>query len=179
MIPTDFKQADRLLRKQRNFDHDQAYDFPVFMGADTDRTQQVLFLHFQPSKEDKENIKNGSGIWVKVFAPSLPPLHLQTENPFADVDDLFVWLVGLYPTGDHPHLELRCNGMLANENHFISDDYFTEEQINQLNFLFDHAVKPEWEKASSKSEANLLISDFRRSIIDKLKSIEKESQNNR
>jgi hypothetical protein len=64
---------------------------------------------------------------------------------------------------------------LALQNHFVSDDYFTIEQVNQLNFLFHHSTPPDISVDEPWEERTLRLQEFRRSLIDKLRDIEKEA----
>jgi hypothetical protein len=175
MIPSDFPQADRIINKPFADALDQVYDVPAFFGADADRYKQICFIHVKPTKEDIENMIAGSGIYIKIFHPAIPAMHLQTENPFAPNKDLYVWMVSSEPVGDYPTRKVVAVYTKALQNHFVSDDYFTIEQINQLNFLFNNSQHPDISVDEPWEDRMLRLQEYRRLLIEKLRDIEKEA----
>lgn len=61
-------------------------DLKTWRGNQQDGTP-VVISKFQPSKEDLEELNRGGSIYLYVIGVSMPPVSLQTENPFYYLDN--------------------------------------------------------------------------------------------
>jgi hypothetical protein len=60
---------------------DECNDLRVFRGIDQFGFPCIISA-WHPNKEDIEAIVNGEPIYLSVISSEMPPVSLQTENPF-------------------------------------------------------------------------------------------------
>ena len=82
MLPTNFEEANFTFGKPENMSDEQCLGLRVFKGSDLDGFP-VIVSKWLPNKEDIEAIVKGEPIFLTITGEGMPPVSLQTENPFS------------------------------------------------------------------------------------------------
>lgn len=81
MLPVDFLESNFTFGKPVDMTDEQCSSLRVWKGISTDGFHTIV-SKWMPSKEDIENINRGEGIYLSITGHGMPPVSLQTENPF-------------------------------------------------------------------------------------------------
>ncbi len=81
MLPVEFPQKNFTFQKPTTMTDEQCSSLDVFKGND-DNGQSVIISKWMPNKEDIEAINRGEGVWLWIVGEGMPPVILDTENPF-------------------------------------------------------------------------------------------------
>lgn len=82
MLPINFPEANLTFTKPASMTDEECGSLPVFSGQDLDG-RPCIISKWQPSKEDIEAINRGEGIYLIISGTGMPPVSLQTEDPFS------------------------------------------------------------------------------------------------
>lgn len=85
MLPTTFEGSNFVFGKPKGWTDEQCMDLPVFKGNSKDDygfEQPVIISCWKFSKEDLEEIEKTGCIYLTITGTGMPPVSLQTENPF-------------------------------------------------------------------------------------------------
>lgn len=81
MLPHSFPEQNFTFTKPKGWTNEQCSDLNVWRGNDTEGNPQII-SYWKPSKEDLDALNNGGGIYLNICGSGMPPVSLQTENPF-------------------------------------------------------------------------------------------------
>lgn len=90
MLPTSFEQSNFVFGKPKDWTDEQCMDLPVYKGTSKDEDYfetPVIISCWKLSKEDLEEINRTGIIWLNITGHGMPPVSLQTENPFTQTID--------------------------------------------------------------------------------------------
>jgi len=81
MLPTIFPEQNFTFGKPADMTDEQCSSLSVWKGKDQNGFP-VIISKWMPSKEDIDAINNGEGIYLTITGHGMPPVSIQTENPF-------------------------------------------------------------------------------------------------
>ena len=81
MLPVDFQEANFTFGKPVDMTDEECGSLRVHKGQYPDGTPRIT-SKWLPNKEDIEAINRGEGIYLNIIGYGMPPVSLQTENPF-------------------------------------------------------------------------------------------------
>jgi len=84
MLPVDFPQKNFTFTKPADMTNEECGSLDVWKGDDAAGTP-LIYSFWQFNKEELDAIKAGeiTGVWLGIVGRGMPPVSLQTENPFA------------------------------------------------------------------------------------------------
>ena len=81
MIELDFKESNFTYRKPAHLQDDECCDLRVFKG-NTVQGYPCIVSVWYANKEDLEALNAGKPIYLTLLSNEMPPVSMQTENPF-------------------------------------------------------------------------------------------------
>lgn len=81
MLPIQFDQANFTFTKPQSMTDEQCGDLPVCKTRDSSGFP-VIVSCWRFNKEDLEEIQRTGVIYLTITGVGMPPVSLQTENPF-------------------------------------------------------------------------------------------------
>jgi hypothetical protein len=86
MLPaTQFDESNFTFTKPPGMTDEECSDLRVWRGQDTSGSP-VIISKWNFSKEDLEEIQKNNCIYLTIVGNGMPPVSLQTENPFTNVE---------------------------------------------------------------------------------------------
>lgn len=87
MLPADFPQSNYVYEKPNNVSDELCVNLPAWKGVaenDGDDSLPIIISCWRFNKEDLETIQRTGQIWISIMSDNLPPIALQTVNPFVE-----------------------------------------------------------------------------------------------
>lgn len=81
MLPTTFKEVNKIMLKPLGMGDEECGDLPVYKGLDANGFP-IIISCWKLSREDLEEIKKGGVIWLSIMGNPMPPVSVFIENPF-------------------------------------------------------------------------------------------------
>lgn len=81
MIPIDFPGKNFTFTKPTDMTDEQCSSLPVYKGNTIDG-MPVIISAWKPNYEDIQAINRGEPIYLTIIGHGMPPVSLDTENPF-------------------------------------------------------------------------------------------------
>ena len=85
MLPIEFPEKNFTFQKPANMTDEECSSLDVWKGKDN-RGCTLIYSHWAFNKEELDGIKAGNitGVWLGIVGNGMPPVSLQTENPFVN-----------------------------------------------------------------------------------------------
>ena len=81
MIPVKFEQANKVYTAPAGMTVEQCGDLHAYKGEMHDG-QQVVISCFQLTQEELDEVKRTGKVWLWVFGAGMPPVAVDTKNPW-------------------------------------------------------------------------------------------------
>ena len=83
MLPIEFPEKNFTFTKPSSMSDEECSSLDVWKGKDSDGAP-LIYSHWVFNKEELDAIKEGkiTGVWLAIVGVGMPPVSLQTENPF-------------------------------------------------------------------------------------------------